>query len=74
MSGKGRYLSYLLRLWQVESEGEWVWRASLDCPQTGRRLGFAGLAEVCAFLEREVGDGAQDAPSPPEAPNRRERR
>lgn len=69
---KGRYLSYLLRLWQIESEGELVWRASLDSSQTGRRRGFAGLAEMCAFLERKVG-GAQDAPSLPEAPSTDER-
>jgi hypothetical protein len=32
-----RYLSYLLRLWQIESEGELVWRTSLESPQTGER-------------------------------------
>jgi hypothetical protein len=73
MSGKGRYISYLLRLWQVETEGEWVWRASLDCPHTGQRRGFAGLAELCAFLEQEARDGAQDAPSLPKAPSTDER-
>ena len=63
---KGRYISYLLRLWQVESEGELVWRASLDNPHTGQRRGFAGLAEMLSFLEHEVIDGAGDAPSLPD--------
>jgi hypothetical protein len=69
MSGrKRRYISYLLRLWQVKSEGELVWRASLDSPQTGQRRGFAGLAEMFAFLEQEVRDGAPGAPSLTDAP------
>jgi hypothetical protein len=62
MSGrKRRYISYLLRLWQVKSEGELVWRASLDSPPTGQRLGFASLAEMYTFLEQETGHGARDA-------------
>jgi hypothetical protein len=64
MSGKKRrYISYLLRLWQVKSEGELVWRASLDNPHTGQRRGFASLAEMVAFLEQETGYGSRDAPS-----------
>jgi hypothetical protein len=68
MSGrKRRYISYLLRLWQVESEGELVWRASLDSPHTGQRLGFASLAEMVAFLEQEIDKGASRAQTPPDA-------
>ena len=53
-SKKRRYLSYLLRLWQIESEGQLVWRASLESPKTGQRQGFAGLAEMVAFLEGQM--------------------
>ena len=49
-----RYLSYLLRLWQIKSEGELVWRASLESPHTGERQGFAGLEALFAFLQRQA--------------------
>ena len=39
------YLSYLLRLWQADADGELVWRASLESPHTGERLGFADAAD-----------------------------
>ena len=64
-----RYLSYLLRLWQ-ESGGSSdpvgdppLWRASLESPQTGARLGFASLVDLFAFLEEETSSippGSQD--------------
>jgi hypothetical protein len=54
-----RYLSYLLRLWQASSGGEMVWRASLEDPHSGERRGFACLAELVAFLEREMGGSLQ---------------
>jgi hypothetical protein len=61
-----RYLSYLLRLWQEGGSppgnplgdplGEPpLWRASLEGPQSGERLGFASLVELFAYLERETG-------------------
>ena len=45
------YISYLLRLWQVEGEEGLVWRLSLESPHTGELQGFASLAELCSFLE-----------------------
>jgi hypothetical protein len=63
MKQQKRYLSYLLRLWQ-ESGGSPpgdplgdppLWRASLESPQSGERLGFASLADLFAFLEKETG-------------------
>jgi hypothetical protein len=60
---KRRYISYLLRLWQVKSEGALVWRASLESPHTGQRQGFASLAAMVAFLEQAIGHGVRDAPS-----------
>jgi hypothetical protein len=53
------YLSYLLRLWQIKSEGERVWRASLESPHTGERRGFANLADLFTFLEKETGHVAR---------------
>jgi hypothetical protein len=50
-----RYLSYLLRLWQAKCGEAPLWRASLERPQTGERLAFANLAELFAFLEKEIG-------------------
>jgi hypothetical protein len=54
-----RYISYLLRLWQTRSKGKPVWRASLERAGTGERRGFASLADLLAFLEKEVGSVAQ---------------
>ncbi len=47
------YLSYLLRLWR-ESGQKAAWRASLEDPRTGERLGFASLVDLVAFLENET--------------------
>jgi len=58
------YLSYLLRLWRVGGDGgthckeEVVWRASLESPHTGERIGFAGLDELFAFLRQQTDDEA----------------
>jgi hypothetical protein len=61
MSGQGRrYLSYLLRLWETQSEGALVWRASLESALTGERQGFASLADLIAFLEQETAPAAKD--------------
>ena len=60
MSREQRYISYLLRLWQIRSEGELVWRASLESPHTGERRGFASLDDLFGFL-REQTDVPSDA-------------
>jgi hypothetical protein len=57
------YLSYLLRLWQVGGTDERVWRASLECPRTGRRESFASLQDLFAFLTQET---VQQEPPPQE--------
>jgi hypothetical protein len=49
------YLAYMLRLWQVSSDGEPIWRASLESPHTGERHGFANLESLFAFLEEQAG-------------------
>jgi len=50
-----RYLSYLLRLWQIKSDGELIWQASLQSSQTGKRRGFTSLDGVFAFLQQQMG-------------------
>jgi hypothetical protein len=50
-----RYISYLLRLWQVRTGSELVWRASLESPQTGERTGFASIEDLFAFLQQQMG-------------------
>ncbi len=59
-----RYISYLLRLWQIRSGGELVWRASLESPHTGERWGFANLADLFTFLEKEVSHVARGQTAP----------
>jgi hypothetical protein len=59
MSGEQRgYMSYLLRLWQIKSGGELVWRASLESPHTGERVGLASLDDLFGFLGRQIGDAS----------------
>jgi hypothetical protein len=56
------YLAYLLRLWEVDTGGQQVWRASLQDPRTGERRGFANLAELGTFLAEQIGSPAQAGP------------
>ena len=63
MNEQRRYMAYLLRLWQ-ESGGERarsdahpdgpLWRASLERPQGGERLGFASLEDLYAYLDAQT--------------------
>ena len=50
------YLSYLLRLWQVRDGERLVWRALLERPGSGERLGFATPEALFDFLRAEVTD------------------
>jgi hypothetical protein len=62
MSEERRYVSYLLRLWQAQSAEGLVWRASLEHASTGERHGFACLADLLAFLERDTALVDEDEP------------
>ena len=59
MSDEQGYMAYLLRLWQITSDGNIVWRASVESPHTGERHGFADLQALFAFLEEKT-----DCPPP----------
>jgi hypothetical protein len=53
------YISYLLRLWR-EKDGQAIWwRASVQDPHSGERVGFAHLDDLVAFLLEQTG------PAPP---------
>ncbi len=56
-----RYFAYLLRLWQVRTDGEVVWRASLEDSHTGERHGFANLDRLFAFLTGKTQEMLDDA-------------
>ena len=62
-----KYISYLLRLWQVRSKDGRVWRASLEHASTGERRGFACLAALVAFLEQETARVDEERPISPSA-------
>ena len=43
-------LFYILRLWQAEGQQGSDWRASLESPVTGQRIGFASLELLFGYL------------------------
>jgi hypothetical protein len=49
------YISYLLRMWRANGEGEAAWRASLEDPRTGERIGFASMEKLFVFLRQQAG-------------------
>lgn len=51
---KHPYRAYLLRLWPAQEAGQIVWRASLESPHTGERLGFRTLQRLFVFLEDQT--------------------
>ncbi len=44
------YISFLLRMWQVQESDKQVWRASLENPHTGELHFFASLPRLYQFL------------------------
>ena len=48
------YLSYLLRLWREETEGQTAWRASLERSRTAKRRVFANLDDLFKYLQRQT--------------------
>ena len=43
-------LSFLLRLWCADEGGRSNWRASLEMPGAGKRIGFASLEQLFVYL------------------------
>jgi len=50
------YVAYLLRLWREKGGRTTQWRASLQHPHSGERVGFANLEELFGFLRRKTDD------------------
>ena len=48
------YVSYLLRMWPAEDNGDWVWRASLESSDDGQLWIFANLNELIAFVTTQT--------------------
>lgn len=57
------YHAYLLRLWLAVEQEQVVWRASLENPQTGERLGFANLERLFVFLQDQTAAFAEESKS-----------
>jgi hypothetical protein len=58
------YKSYMLRMWRVKSQSEWLWRVSLECPETGKITGFPDLESLFSYLKMESkGINNNDEPS-----------
>ena len=55
------YLSFLLRLWLADDDGEPARRVSIESPLTGERKGFANLDELCRYLQLLTVNEAGDA-------------
>ena len=49
------YFAYLLRLWREKGGQTTWWRASLQDPHSGERVGFAHLDELVTFLREQTG-------------------
>lgn len=59
---KLRYFSCLLRLWETEDNQDIIWRASVEFPVSGERLGFGSLAELYAYLQQETAVAKPETP------------
>jgi hypothetical protein len=59
-SPEKKYRVYLLRLWRAETPDP-GWRASLEDPHTGKRIGFASLEQLFTFLMDQVEGDAKGA-------------
>ncbi|MCO5205941.1 MAG: hypothetical protein M9928_12965 [Anaerolineae bacterium] len=51
---KATYRSFLLRLWQVEQNGDRLWRCSLEETGTCRQRNFADLEALFGYLSAET--------------------
>jgi hypothetical protein len=56
MVNKEKYRAYMLRLWHVKGMGRSGWRASLEDPHSGEKLGFPNIEALIDYLLELVGD------------------
>jgi len=43
-------ISYILRIWRADPTKANDWRASLEIPESGKRIGFASMEQLFAYL------------------------
>ncbi len=46
-----KYYSFLIRLWKVQQNGLFIWRASLENPLTQEILNFKDLSSLFDYLK-----------------------
>ncbi|OGO42302.1 MAG: hypothetical protein A2W36_00235 [Chloroflexi bacterium RBG_16_58_14] len=55
------YLAYLVRLWQVNQNGDLTWRAYLEDAHSGESRGFTSLDGLFGFLRQRVVEYSNEA-------------
>ena len=55
-----RYYSCLIRIWEVHTNDERTWRASLERPGLDERVGFSNMEELFAFIREDVSRNNSD--------------
>lgn len=48
------YYSFLLRMWQVPSNDEYIWRIQLENVRTGEKCGFTSPEELATYLKQGI--------------------
>jgi hypothetical protein len=66
--GQKENFSFVLRLWRAGNDEEPVWRASLKNALTQELLGFAGLKDVCVYLEAQIKEANLSSKESPDEP------
>jgi hypothetical protein len=61
-TARPRRITFLLHLWNGDENEGSAWRASLEMPGKGKRLGFASLEHLFMYLADLV-DAQQDIPA-----------
>jgi len=69
MSARQLYKSYLIRLWPACHADQMVWRASLEDPHTGQRVGFSDLDQLIDYLKDQISVAVQEYQSAPDVPD-----
>jgi hypothetical protein len=54
LMAKREYMAYLLRMWRENHDADW--RAILENPNSGERVGFARMEDLVIFLESKTGE------------------
>ncbi len=47
--------TFIVRLWREKSDGDFVWRGSVDCVQSGERVYFQNIESLKDVIARLAG-------------------